>query len=1557
MALPQTNQTTNSLGNFVSADVQTSPPGLGVSGDVDFITNTEVTIRFTSTSTTVNKVQLKTGNTNYTAEKTFQQGVEKYTEFHGVRLKIDNSDSKYQIGDLVKVQYVYNDRSYRHMDCIQRTDNYDIYAYSSTGDGAIYYLANANTSGGKVTKLGRANSSTGQVVTDTHGQQMYWGFGPDSSSPPMWSGYPQHTQFNKEDVDKVAFEKGEVDLLGPYDSLHDMCIIRHYDHYGGGNSTATAGAGQTNHWGFAIERDKKVIHIFYNRNIRQTADYTDKTEKPGNWIHIKTINGQDSAIMSSQSITTDGRSIFILDMVGNGIIRIFTPTFTPSTAGATEGNPWSKAGGVKQSAFTSLASTTNFSLDSPESSEELQGCYWSSIRINSWHDPVGTRTTSAKKNQTQSTSHTYTTNGIFIDDIYYDDKIWISKHRDMEENRFVALRSTEEQSLIFLGGLSNLYSTNVALDTEAGNVKLLSYMPNIGHQSSYKFHGEYDSLTTRIQNHIDYGSQQGKVGVLESYEQPFVNLNKSGVMGFVMTTGLWEANHSIDHFPNTSLGTTDDKMGALNMRRWTDGDTGGGTGWGSGFDGIDPTPNIADSFHTAQNASELTLARGMMGIEYNGFGNEYDTDDDSGNQTNDHVYYFYGDGLTDSNHGRTLGGNHAISWESATVANPFPEGIRGEVDYTIGPGLNRTDKQNTHWSFVMKNPQTQLYVVHSHRINTGNASGADVDVTFCKEANLCPSGPYGQKTLQFPILEPNVKWSEAGSITDYQSGFLSARLVETDPEGNNADASLRNAVHLFVTFNYSGSCHLLRSVDLQNVDFRNPADRSIFTAGYGKVRMVTNDNTTDANVNEPLLFSTGAGEDVIRGLGTLMGGGSSGSGASQTNYFAPKDYILGSRTTGFDIGAMGADTPSMFDRDSSIYEHGRGTALYNGGMFLFEVKDGHPSVVSSMMYPRVFEDDNSPVKSGMGTSSAANETVTTYNRSWFLNIQVLAYDSSSISVAPYKIFDIMPSTIAKWTSGTTYSTTAADITQKQWFVENEGDSIISTGEAVQLISSQKGELNIMGITPLLNATPVYTVSKEASYQLEAIVSSDDDFEFTDGEKLWYKISFLYDGFQESPLSSVMATVEQASESTDNWRAKVTIKLNKLATEVMNRRVSHVQLYRSIGAPGDADAPEFYRLVKSIPLVTSSWTFSTPDWEKVIYDRKDMFASYEELTGMPETLGDTQIHYGVSANQSGFLFVTDCWHREGGKLPNYIFRSKPGKFNIFDWSSDYAVLPERPVALAGFAGKIWAWSKSSMYRINPSNLVIEDIFEGIGCTNEASVVVTDYGMFWADQNMIYKHDGSKTINIGTPIIAGDPDWSWRAKLSSYKPKLVFDFANKQLLCVFKPNKNLNTNGCYAWAYHIDRNRWDLYDFEQRMNGISKDMDVLSLDNADDGSVIFSTQGNGVQKFRGGTSRRVWQFASKSISCDTPSLKKVFYKLRIKIKEGTVERIYQFDNNAQSDIKSFTKNDIHFSEKEKFIVDGENDPNRKATSLSFKLIGSIGAVVDSVGTIFRRQGMPK
>lgn len=68
------------------------------------------------------------------------------------------------------------------------------------------------------------------------------------------------------------------------------------------------------------------------------------------------------------------------------------------------------------------------------------------------------------------------------------------------------------------------------------------------------------------------------------------------------------------------------------------------------------------------------------------------------------------------------------------------------------------------------------------------------------------------------------------------------------------------------------------------------------------------------------------------------------------------------------------------------------------------------------------------------------------------------------------------------------------------------------------------------------------------------------------------------------------------------------------------------------------------------------------------------------------------------------------------------------YSIFDFSTDFIQLKSRPTALINFAGRLYAFDESHIYKINQQNLAIEDIYEGIGCLSKDSIIVTEYGMF-------------------------------------------------------------------------------------------------------------------------------------------------------------------------------------------------------------------------------------
>ena len=71
-------------------------------------------------------------------------------------------------------------------------------------------------------------------------------------------------------------------------------------------------------------------------------------------------------------------------------------------------------------------------------------------------------------------------------------------------------------------------------------------------------------------------------------------------------------------------------------------------------------------------------------------------------------------------------------------------------------------------------------------------------------------------------------------------------------------------------------------------------------------------------------------------------------------------------------------------------------------------------------------------------------------------------------------------------------------------------------------------------------------------------------------------------------------------------------------------------------------------------------------------------------------------------------------------------------------------------MAAFNGKLYVWDTNNTYRIDPANMTIEDVFEGIGCSGQDSLIVTEYGMFYANRSVAYFHTGATPNPISAII---------------------------------------------------------------------------------------------------------------------------------------------------------------------------------------------------------------
>jgi len=393
-------------------------------------------------------------------------------------------------------------------------------------------------------------------------------------------------------------------------------------------------------------------------------------------------------------------------------------------------------------------------------------------------------------------------------------------------------------------------------------------------------------------------------------------------------------------------------------------------------------------------------------------------------------------------------------------------------------------------------------------------------------------------------------------------------------------------------------------------------------------------------------------------------------------------------------------------------------------------------------------------------------------------------------------------------------------------------------------------------------------------------------------EIFYKASYTYDGYQESPLSPDFK-ISQSGASKE-----VQVVLNIYNTSSLSKRVSHVNLYCAIGSDGASEPTGFYRLVESVSI-NNSWVdtaddTTAPDWgvskSFSFLHSGTVGASYEARTGVSEIIDDTILNYGLSTQLNNQLFVADCYHPQltgpSDDIKNYIFKSRPYNYDQFNYVQDFLALPTTPTAIIGFRGRIYVFDENNMYKIEPNNFYIEDTIEGIGCLSADAVYANDYGMCIADNNNIYLYDGSRPIPIGESILKGS-DVSWENRDTSFNSKVTFDSSRKCFVVFFKTTETVASSishtgtalssGYFAWAYNLQRKRWDCWYITG--NSTKKPKSILLGKN---GEIIYAggTSGERLVHFLGHASdKKKFSWISKKMHMGQNTGDKSFKNLKI------------------------------------------------------------------------------
>lgn len=452
-----------------------------------------------------------------------------------------------------------------------------------------------------------------------------------------------------------------------------------------------------------------------------------------------------------------------------------------------------------------------------------------------------------------------------------------------------------------------------------------------------------------------------------------------------------------------------------------------------------------------------------------------------------------------------------------------------------------------------------------------------------------------------------------------------------------------------------------------------------------------------------------------------------------------------------------------------------------------------------------------------------------------------------------------------------------------------------------------------------------------------MTSSDDSaFHVTD-TGYFYRFSIVYDGFQESPLG--------ASYSVRSTGKKVQFKLI-LTTDNFPKRATAIRMYRGTSvSTSNKELGGYYHFIKEVDLTSypvdnlanypdgASGTNLggeadyTESREVTIIDTGPSGATYETMSGLFEDMTDSNVKYKLSAKLNDHLFIANCDHHSQSNAQNMIYKSIAYKPSLINWALDFLKLPEAPTAIQAFNGRIYVFSKSKTYRIEPNGLYLEDVYEGAGCLGPEAVITTDYGMFYCDENNIYMHDGQTSRAIGDQILHSDTSGKgYLDDLVAAYCKIGF-LSKKKTIVVFHDQ-------ALAYAYHIPSNSWNAWTTVELSSVCQgKNSELLATYNSN--NYLYDMFSN--------ATRSTFDWTSSKIGARHKTQKKKWYEAIVAY-EGTKPTVTLYGDYSGVALSTTEVAETNFVKK--------NLAKVSKRLLQIKIDGSADTEVDNIGITLRR-----
>jgi hypothetical protein len=460
--------------------------------------------------------------------------------------------------------------------------------------------------------------------------------------------------------------------------------------------------------------------------------------------------------------------------------------------------------------------------------------------------------------------------------------------------------------------------------------------------------------------------------------------------------------------------------------------------------------------------------------------------------------------------------------------------------------------------------------------------------------------------------------------------------------------------------------------------------------------------------------------------------------------------------------------------------------------------------------------------------------------------------------------------------------------------------------------------------------PTKTESAHGSlYDTNASVPNNFDGDNFEENSFWgIGVSYIYDGYKESPIKRIPLGHYWFGfgNSFSSWE-EITFKFfiqgftDAIATA--SSRVTAIKFYINVtGSENDGvgtNQINSFRLLEQLNIaeaINSVQTLSNGA-DTIGYQYNVTAGAYEgdlyiDESGLSEYQSSSTVYYSASCQHNSQLFAANVYNPNAAdeNWTNYIVRSVEFAYDTFNWTRDYLVMPNPIKAIVSHSGRVYAFDEYNMYRINPDQLYIEDIFNGLGCSSQQALQSTEYALFIANDTGVHMYDGRSLKHISTPVdyidsVDGTIDGVVQASTFGYKACAKNNSSFKPLLSYDSDKMCLVVYGEYTagtrriWLYKLDTESW----FVQGLVSLQDSVPLIKALAVSASNSVIASYSDGIYELFRGSTRKLFSWVSKKLNMDLVTQEKKFRKIYLDGNDiANINALYSIDGSAYSAISS-------------------------------------------------------